>query len=74
MRTVVEIVRDSVILNLEAGPVRVIIGGNDGVLVTIDVNGHIHITPPEGPGDPEVRQAVTSVVEGIAALSRLGAR
>ena len=33
--------------------VKVILGGNDGVLVTVDANGKIKVTPPEGPGDPE---------------------
>ena len=73
MRRFVEVVNKAVFLNLEAGPVKVIIGGNDGILVTIDANGHIHVTPPEGPGDPEVRQAVASIVQGVGALSRLGA-
>jgi hypothetical protein len=64
----------AVLLNIEEGnEQRVIIGGNDGILITIDGNGHIHVLPPEGPGDPEVRQAVTTIVEGAALLSRLGA-
>jgi len=73
MRRFVELMNNAVFLTLEAGPVRVIIGGNDGVLITIDANGHIVVTPPEGPGDPEVRQAVASIVQGVGALSRLGA-
>ena len=72
-RRIVEVVNQAVLLNVEHGnEVRVIVGGNDGVLITIDANGRIHITPPEGPGDPEVRQAVASIVEGVALLSRLG--
>jgi hypothetical protein len=30
----------------------------DGKVITIDGQGHIHVAPPEGPGDPEIRQAV----------------
>lgn len=43
------------------------------MLITIDANGQIHVTPPGGPGDPEVRQAVASIVQGVATLSHLGA-
>ena len=74
MRKSLELLNNAVLLNVDLGnEVRVIFGGNDGILITIDANGHIHVTPPEGPGDPEVRQAVTSIVQGVAVLSRLGA-
>ncbi len=74
MRRFIEILNNSVLLNLERGnEVKVIIGGNDGILITIDANGRIHVTPPEGPGDPEVRQAVASIVRGVEVLTRLGA-
>ena len=74
MRKSVELLNNAVLLNAERGnEVRVIIGGNDGILITIDGSGHIHVTPPEGPGDPEMRQAVASIVQGVAVLSRLGA-
>jgi hypothetical protein len=73
-RSFVELVNGSVFLNLEQGNVvRLIIGGNDGILVTIDAAGHVHVTPPDGPGDPEVRQAVASIVQGVATITRLGA-
>jgi hypothetical protein len=73
MRKTVELLNNAVLLNIERGnEVRVIIGGNDGVLITIGANG-IHVTPPEGPGDPEVRQAVASILQGVSVLSRLGA-
>ena len=49
----------------------IIIGGNDGVLITIDVHGTIRVTPPEGPGDPEVRIAVNNSLEGLAALTKV---
>jgi hypothetical protein len=74
MRKIVELLSNAVLLNVESGnEVTVIIGGNDGTLITIDPHGRIHVTPPEGPGDPQVRQAVTSIVQGITVLSRLGA-
>jgi hypothetical protein len=50
---------------------RIIIGGNDGILITIDANGQIHVLHSEGPGDPEVRKAVASIVESILVLTRL---
>jgi hypothetical protein len=74
MRRFVEVLNKSVFLNVEQGnEVTVIIGGNDGTLITIDGAGHIHVLPPEGPGDPEVRQAVSSILEGVAVLGELGA-
>jgi hypothetical protein len=30
--------------------VRILIGGADGTLITIDANGHIKIIPAPGPG------------------------
>ena len=60
-----EFVRDTAFFNLVREPgieVRVIFGGNDGVLITIDPAGHVHVLPPEGPGDPEIRQAVTAIL------------
>jgi hypothetical protein len=49
---------------------RVILGGADGILVTVDANGHIHILGPEGPGDPEVRKAVTAIQQSVQVLTR----
>jgi hypothetical protein len=57
------------VLNQEAEEVTVIFGGNDGVLIYIDGRGVIHKLPPEGPGDPEIRQAVTSIVKAVNVLS-----
>jgi hypothetical protein len=51
--------------------VKVILGGADGPLVTIDAAGHIHVTPSVGPGDPEVRKAVTGILQGIQDMSRI---
>jgi hypothetical protein len=49
---------------------RVIIGGADGTLITIDARGHIHIIHPEGPGDPEVKKAVSAIQQNIQVLTR----
>jgi hypothetical protein len=57
------------VLNNEAEMVTVIFGGNDGVLIYIDGRGVIHKLPPEGPGDPEIRQALTSIVKAVNVLS-----
>lgn len=63
-----EFLRETAFLEL-ANEVRVIFGGNDGILVTIDAAGHIQVSPPQGPGDPEVRQAVTSIIQGVQVLN-----
>jgi len=52
-----------------ANGVKVIFGGNDGILVTIDGAGHVHVAGPEGPGDPEIRSAVGAIMLGMSALS-----
>ena len=54
--------------NERGNVVTVLFGGNDGVLITIDGQGHIHVLPPEGPGDPEVRQAVTAALQTMELL------
>jgi hypothetical protein len=38
--------------------VTLIFGGNDGILITIDPQGVIHVSGPAGPGDPEVRPGI----------------
>jgi hypothetical protein len=72
-----EFVRGTALFNLVREPgneVRVIFGGNDGILITIDANGVIHVLPPEGPGDPEIRAAVTAILNGVQTLNdRIGA-
>jgi hypothetical protein len=61
---------EGLLLNIvEANGVRVIFGGNDGILVTIDGAGHIHVYGPDGPGDPVLRNAVTAVLQGMNTLS-----
>ncbi len=57
------------VLNAAAEEVTVIFGGNDGVLIYLDGRGVIHKLPPEGPGDPEIRQAVTLVTKAVNVLS-----
>lgn len=51
--------------------VMVILGGADGPLVYIDASGHIHVLPSQGPGDPELRKAVTGILQGIQAMNRI---
>lgn len=51
--------------------VKVILGGADGPLVYIDGTGHIHVLPPQGPGDPELRKAVAGILQGIQTMSRI---
>ena len=41
--------------------VRIILGGTDGPLVTIDQNGHVVVTPHGGPGPGEFRAAVNAL-------------
>jgi hypothetical protein len=69
MRTSLEVInRSAILLHLpgkHGNSVKVILGGADGPLVTIDVNGHIHVAPSVGPGDPEVRKAVSGFLQGI---------
>src|SRR6266852_6329618 len=43
--------------------VKVVAGGSDGPLITIDTYGHIHVLPSQGPGDPELRRAFVSLAE-----------
>jgi hypothetical protein len=48
----------------EQGNVKtVLFGGNDGLLVEVDSKGAITVIPPEGPGDPELRQAVGLILQ-----------
>lgn len=54
--------------------VKVLLGGADGPLVTIDANGHIHVSPSGGPGDPEARNAVSAILKGIQTLSRISSQ
>jgi hypothetical protein len=50
---------------------RLIVGGSDGILITIDANGQIHVLHSEGPGDPEVKNAVASIIEALLVLTRV---
>ena len=51
--------------------VHVIAGEGDGPLITIDAAGHIKVSPNIGPGDPEVRKAISGIVQGIQSLARI---
>ena len=48
--------------------VKVVAGGGDGPLITIDTYGHIHVSPSQGPGDPELRRAFVSLAEILQAI------
>jgi len=75
MRISLEVINRSAILlhfpEEHGNSVKVILGGADGTLVTIDANGHIHVAPSVGPGDPEVRKAVSGILQGIQEIGRL---
>jgi hypothetical protein len=72
MPTLVEVINNhSLLLHIpqeHGNSVKVLFGGADGVLITIDAAGHIHVLPPEGPGEPEVRQAISAVLNGVKVL------
>jgi hypothetical protein len=74
MRTSVEILNHAAVLlhipEERGNSVKVLLGGADGPLITIDGAGHIHVTPSGGPGDPELRQAISVILQGVQVLSR----
>jgi hypothetical protein len=75
MPTSLELINRSAILlripDDHGNAVKVILGGADGPLVTIDLAGHIHVSPSVGPGDPELRKAVSGILQGIQEIARL---
>ena len=75
MRMSLEVInRSAILLHIpddHGNVVKVILGGADGPLVTIDRAGHIHVSPSVGPGDPEVRKAVSGILQGIQEIARL---
>ena len=75
MRTCLEIFnRSTVLLHVpeeQGSPVRVIVGGADGALVTIDAQGHIRVVAAEDASDPELRKAVSGILQGVQVLGRL---
>jgi hypothetical protein len=75
MRTALEVInRSAILLHIpddHGNAVKVILGGADGPLVTIDPAGHILVSPSVGPGDPEVRKAVSGILQGIQEIARL---
>jgi hypothetical protein len=51
---------------------HVIAGGANGVLVSIDQEGHIHVQPPGDPSSTErVREAVRQITDGAQMLGEL---
>jgi hypothetical protein len=75
MRTSLEIInRSAILLHIpddHGNAVKVILGGAERPLVTIDPVGHIHVSPWVGSGDPEVRKAVSGILQGIQEMARL---
>lgn len=75
MRTSLEVInRSAILLHIPeeyGNSVKVILGGAEGPLVTIDAGGHIHVAPAMGSGDPEVRKAISCILQGIKEISRL---
>ena len=75
MRTSLEVInRSAILLHIpddHGNAVKVILGGADGPLVSIDPAGQIHVSPSVGPGDPEVRKAVSGILQGIQEITRL---
>jgi len=75
MRTSVEVINRSAVLfhipDEHGNSVRVILGGADGPLIAVDAAGHIHVTPSIGPGDPEIRKAISGILSGIQTIGRL---
>lgn len=73
MPTSLEVVNKSAVLlhipEEHGNSVRVILGAADGPLITIDSNGHIKIIPPQG--DPELRKAVSGILQGVQNLGRM---
>jgi hypothetical protein len=65
MHTSLEVInRSAILLHLpddHGNAVKVILGGADEPLVTIDPAGHIRVSPSVGPGDPEVRKAARDI-------------
>jgi hypothetical protein len=64
--------RSAVLLHIpeeHGNSVRVILGAADGPLVTVDSNGHIRVVPPQG--DPELRKAVSGILQGVQTLGRI---
>lgn len=75
MRTCLEIFNRSTVLvhvpEEQGAANRVVLGGADGPLVTIDSRGHVRVVPAGDPSDPEVRKAVSGILQGVQVLVRL---
>jgi hypothetical protein len=74
MRTTLEIVNNAAVLlhipEEHGNAVRILFGGADGPLGTIDSNGQIKVVPSQGPGDPEIRKAISAILRGVEVLGR----
>jgi hypothetical protein len=71
MRASLELLNNSLILSILDGhgnPARVLIGGGEGILVTIDSNGNITVHPSGGPGDPELLTAFKSLNSSLGKI------
>jgi hypothetical protein len=74
MRATIEALDESVrvsLIDATGSPTHVILGGADGVLITIDSAGRIHVLPPEGPGPTELQTAFASLRASVAAVGSL---
>ena len=73
MPTSLEVVNNSAVLlhipEEHGNSVRVILGAADGPLVTVDSHGHVKVVPPQG--DPELRKAVSGILQGVQTLGRI---
>ena len=71
MRTSLEVInRSAILLHLpeeHGNSVKVILGGADGPLVTIDANGHIHVAP----GIRRSAKPLAVFLQGIQEIGRL---
>jgi hypothetical protein len=71
MRATVDFFDQSLVLTVfedQGNTVRVLVGGADGVLVTVSGDGAIGIIPPEGPGDPELLEAFRKFYAGLGTI------
>jgi hypothetical protein len=50
--------------------VRIIVGGADGTLITIDGKGHIRVNHPEGPGPTEIREAFSAIMDAVGVIAK----
>jgi hypothetical protein len=71
MRATADFFNQSLILTIsgnQGNPLKVLIGGADGTLITLGSGGEIVVVPPEGPGDPELINACRAIYDGLATV------